>query len=122
MTEAATSMREKLFTMRMSEDESWRLERVARHHGLNAAATVRMLIKREFDQVAAAGIERLHWQILYALKTTKLASVPRALLQEFGEAYDADEVRAAEADLKRDDYIRSNGKSVVLTAKGRALV
>jgi predicted DNA-binding protein len=44
-------MREKLFTMRMSEEESLRLETVARHYGLNAAGVIRMLIKREHDVV-----------------------------------------------------------------------
>jgi hypothetical protein len=44
-------MREKLFTMRMSEEESLRLETVARHYGLNAAGVIRMLIKREHDLV-----------------------------------------------------------------------
>jgi hypothetical protein len=52
MRETAANMREKLFTMRMSEEESSRLEIVARHYGLNAAGVIRMLIKREHDQVA----------------------------------------------------------------------
>jgi len=52
MRETAANMREKLFTMRMSEEESLRLETVARHYGLNAAGVIRMLIKREHDTVA----------------------------------------------------------------------
>jgi hypothetical protein len=51
MRETAANMREKLFTMRMSEEESLRLETVARHYGLNAAGVIRMLIKREHDVV-----------------------------------------------------------------------
>lgn len=51
MRETAANMREKLFTMRMSEEESLRLETVARHYGLNAAGLIRMLLKREHDAV-----------------------------------------------------------------------
>lgn len=53
MRETAASMREKLFTMRMSQEESARLEAVATHYGLNAAGAIRMLVKREFDAVHA---------------------------------------------------------------------
>jgi hypothetical protein len=52
MRETAANMREKLFTMRMSEEESLRLDAVARHYGLNAAGVLRMLVKREHDVVA----------------------------------------------------------------------
>ena len=51
MHETAANMREKLFTMRMSEEESLRLETVARHYGLNAAGVIRMLVKREHDSI-----------------------------------------------------------------------
>lgn len=51
MRETAANMREKLFTMRMSEEESLRLDAVARHYGLNAAGVIRMLVKREHDAV-----------------------------------------------------------------------
>lgn len=47
------AMREKLFTMRVSEEESARLELVAKHYGLNAAGALRMLIKREADAIVA---------------------------------------------------------------------
>lgn len=49
MSEAAAAMRERLFTMRMSSEESDRLEAVAKHYALNAAGVIRMLVKREFD-------------------------------------------------------------------------
>ncbi len=45
--QSAQDMRERLFTMRMSEEEHVRLERVAVHYGLNAAGLIRMLLKRE---------------------------------------------------------------------------
>ena len=51
MVDAAV-MRERLFTMRMSEEESTRLEEVSKHYGLNAAGTIRMLVKREHDALA----------------------------------------------------------------------
>jgi hypothetical protein len=44
-------MRERLFTMRMNDEESDRLETVARHYGLNGAGVLRMLVKREFDSI-----------------------------------------------------------------------
>ena len=47
-----TMAREKLFNMRMSEDESARVARVAAHYGLNAASLFRMLVKREDDALA----------------------------------------------------------------------
>ena len=49
-----SSMRERMFTMRLSDEESARLESVAAHYGLNAAGVLRMLVKREADALAAA--------------------------------------------------------------------
>ncbi|MBN1607488.1 MAG: hypothetical protein JW940_12695 [Polyangiaceae bacterium] len=46
-------MRERLFTMRMSTEESERLDRLAEHFGLNGAGVIRMLLKREDDSVRA---------------------------------------------------------------------
>ena len=42
-------IRDKLFTMRMSAEETERLEAVAEHYALSAAGLLRMLVKREFD-------------------------------------------------------------------------
>jgi len=42
-------MRERLFTMRMSEEEASRLDAVSKHYALNAAGAIRMLVKREYD-------------------------------------------------------------------------
>jgi len=50
MAEAA-AMRERLFTMRMSEEEASRLDEVAKHYALNAAGVIRMLVKREHDNL-----------------------------------------------------------------------
>ena len=49
-----TEMRERLFTMRMSDEEYERLELVAKHYALNAAGVLRMLVKREADSLLAA--------------------------------------------------------------------
>jgi predicted DNA-binding protein len=51
-------MRERLFTMRMSDEESQRLEAVAKHYALNAAGVIRMLVKREFDAIIASNPEK----------------------------------------------------------------
>ncbi|MEO7033684.1 MAG: hypothetical protein ABI548_07375 [Polyangiaceae bacterium] len=45
------AMRERLFTMRMSEEESSRLEEVSKYYALNAAGVIRMLVKREHDNL-----------------------------------------------------------------------
>jgi hypothetical protein len=46
--------REKLFNMRMSDEEWARLDFLAEHFNLNAAGVLRMLVKREFDAVKAS--------------------------------------------------------------------
>lgn len=45
------SMREKLFTIRMTEEERERAERLANHHGLNVAGLLRMLLKKEEREI-----------------------------------------------------------------------
>jgi predicted DNA binding CopG/RHH family protein len=40
-------MRERMFTMRLSEEESTRLDKLAAHYGLNAAGLIRMVLKKE---------------------------------------------------------------------------
>jgi hypothetical protein len=47
----AVAMRERMFTMRLSEDESKRLDALAEHYGLNGAGLIRMLLKREEEAV-----------------------------------------------------------------------
>jgi antitoxin component of RelBE/YafQ-DinJ toxin-antitoxin module len=47
----AVAMRERLFTMRMNDDEYDRLQRVADKYGLSLVAAVRMLVKREADAI-----------------------------------------------------------------------
>jgi hypothetical protein len=49
--------RDKLFNMRMSEEEWGRLEFLTEHYGLNAAGVLRMLLKREADAVQAKARE-----------------------------------------------------------------
>jgi len=46
--------RDRLFNMRLSEDESARLDRIAAHYGLNAAGVIRMLLKREDDSLTSS--------------------------------------------------------------------
>ena len=49
--------RDRLFNMRLSDDESARLDRIAAHYGLNAAGVIRMLLKREDDTIASKAPE-----------------------------------------------------------------
>lgn len=46
-------MRERLFMLRLSKEESDRLERLAEHYSLPGAGVLRMLLKREDDAVGA---------------------------------------------------------------------
>ena len=48
------TMRERMFTMRLSEEEAKRLDRLAAHYGLNAAGVIRFLLKREDDAIERA--------------------------------------------------------------------
>ena len=52
---ADNSMREKQLNIRLSPEESARLEIVAEHYSLSAAAVLRMLVKREHDQISGLG-------------------------------------------------------------------
>lgn len=45
-----TKARTKMWNVRMSQAERRRLDRIARHYGLNGANTIRMLIKKAYDQ------------------------------------------------------------------------
>ena len=45
------AMRERLYTIRMSEDETTRLDALSAHYGLTAAGVIRMLLKRDADTV-----------------------------------------------------------------------
>jgi hypothetical protein len=46
---ADNSMREKQLNIRLSPEEAQRLEFIAEHYSLSAAAVLRMLVKREHD-------------------------------------------------------------------------
>jgi len=43
------STRERLFNIRMNTEETSRLDGLASHYGITAAAVVRMLVKRDAD-------------------------------------------------------------------------
>lgn len=45
-------MRKLTFNIRFTDDERERLDLVARHYGLNGAAVIRMLVKRERERIA----------------------------------------------------------------------
>lgn len=52
------AMREKMFTLRMNEEESTRLDAIAKHYGLNAAGVLRVLIKEKHDQIVGDDVRR----------------------------------------------------------------
>lgn len=50
--------RQRIFNMRLSDEEGARLDKLASHYGINAAELIRMLLKREektVDGAAPAG-------------------------------------------------------------------
>jgi len=53
---AAPTMREKQLNVRLNPEEVARLEAVADHYSLSAAAALRMLVKREHDSLF--GVEK----------------------------------------------------------------
>ena len=58
LTQTADMTRDKLFTIRMTEEERERAERVAARYGLNVAGVVRMLLKREDDRTTQFPVEQ----------------------------------------------------------------
>lgn len=48
---ADVAQREKLFTMRMNDEEHARLNDLAQHYGITVAAVLRMLVKAKHDEV-----------------------------------------------------------------------
>jgi len=48
---AAPVVQRRMFTIRFSEEELARLEKVARHYGLTSAGVLRMLLKREEGEI-----------------------------------------------------------------------
>jgi len=59
MQQNAAAMREKQLNVRVSPEEQERLEFLADHYGLNAAAVIRMLVKREYDAVQGRAVSDL---------------------------------------------------------------
>lgn len=56
--QTAQEMRERLFTMRMSAEESERYEKIAAHHNTSLAKVIRMLMDREEERIAREEAER----------------------------------------------------------------
>lgn len=69
-------MRERLFTMRMSEEEHERMERIAAHYGINAASLLRMMLKREEAALAERLADLVHRRSLAAAVLGEQASIP----------------------------------------------
>jgi hypothetical protein len=52
MQTSDVAQRERLFTMRMNDEEQARLNDLAKHYAISVAAVLRMLVKERHDQVA----------------------------------------------------------------------
>lgn len=54
----ATVRREKQFNVRMNPDDVRRFQRVAGHYGISITATIRLLLKQEYDRLRKASAVR----------------------------------------------------------------
>lgn len=52
--------RQRIFNMRLSDDEGARLDKIADHYGINAAELIRMLLKREEKALVAEATTKEH--------------------------------------------------------------
>jgi uridine phosphorylase len=52
--------RQRIFNMRLSDDEGARLDKLSEHYGINAAELIRMLLKREEKAIATEAPTREH--------------------------------------------------------------
>ena len=132
------TVREKQLNIRLSEEESTRLERVAEHFGLNAAGVIRMLLKRADDEImkgeAARDLEKVSsvphaLQILVAYKQQRGPLGAKQALERAGlyTKQTARELSAAVMQLESLKFIEESSdpkdpKGYVITAKGRAVV
>lgn len=46
------SKREKMFNIRLNDEEFDRVKRLAEHHGLSRTDLIRMIVKREFQEIS----------------------------------------------------------------------
>lgn len=53
--QTAEMVQRRMTTFRFSEDEYARLDAVAKHYALTASGVIRMLVKREHDELIAKG-------------------------------------------------------------------
>lgn len=100
-------MRVKQLNIRLSDEEAERLERVAKHYGLNAAGVIRFLLKRADDAIAEHAHVRAHGQTVGGL----LAAVEEA----------ADLVERADLPAVRDDGSDVDQKRYGLVQDGRVI-
>lgn len=125
MGEAAASMREKLFTMRMSADENARLEAVATHYGLNGAGVIRMLLKREHESILGADLEPEDFELLRTLPADGTAMTRPHLTKALKGELHAKSVAwigPSVSRLLRHQLVSRDGNSFALTSKGRAVI
>lgn len=135
-------VREKQLNIRLSEEESSRLERVAAHFGLNAAGVIRMLLKKADDEITKRGAHRamerildrevgdhgelgdsLSFLVLIALKAHgPTADVAKALKHESTGKYSTQKIKSALAGLLKCELIEKTQDGYAITPKGKHLV
>lgn len=97
-------MRAKQLNIRLSDEEADRLERVARHYGLNAAGVIRFLLKREDDAIGmAAGrpasAKAAMWsEAEHLVMKAQVQGVRLLVSENWGETKDPREMRFALTD------------------------
>jgi hypothetical protein len=128
MMQTGEGVREKQFNLRLSAEEWESVETLCAHYGVNAAALVRMLVKREVSAVGGVRPLRL---------TSKHEDVLKAVGAEDGESVNSGEIaltlsewgHAAKGmqwlgrvlnELRRAALIKRAGDGFVLTDAGQA--
>jgi hypothetical protein len=125
MTDTAPAMRERLFTMRMSEEESARMEAIGRRYSINGAAVIRMLLKKEHRALLEVELQPEDYELLRTLPADGAAMARPNLEKALKGDLHAKSVQwlgPSVSRLMRHDLISRDGKNFALTTSGRALL
>jgi hypothetical protein len=117
-------MRERLFTMRMSEEESARMEAIGKHYSINGAAVIRMLLKKEHRKLLDVELQPEDFELLRTLPADG-SPMTRPLLEKAlkGELHGkVPWFGPSVSRLLRHELVSRDGKNFALTTAGRALL
>lgn len=118
-------MREKQLNIRLGAEEASRLDALATHYGLSAAAVLRMLVKRDLEAVMAVALQPEDFELLRTLPEDG-SQMPRPHLEKAlkGDlhAKSVEWLGPSVSRLLRHQLIERDGKNFALTTKGKAVI